>query len=55
MKQMGCPPVDTASITLRLSKEMIALVDDARRNEEDMPTRPEMIRKVLAEWVKDPE
>jgi hypothetical protein len=55
MKKMGRPPVDTASITLRLHKDMIALIDDARRKEEDIPTRPEMIRRVLEAWAASKE
>nr|WP_281983494.1 hypothetical protein [Thalassorhabdomicrobium marinisediminis] len=30
---------------------MIASLDDARRNEADLPTRPEMIRRILAAWA----
>lgn len=55
MKKMGRPPVDTASITLRLHKDMIALIDNARRKEEDIPTRPEMIRRVLEAWAASEE
>lgn len=47
--RMGRPPVDTAPITLRLPREMIELLDNRRRDEPDLPTRPEMIRRILAD------
>jgi metal-responsive CopG/Arc/MetJ family transcriptional regulator len=38
-------------VTLRLPEEMIAAVDERRRSEPDIPTRQEMIRRILAEWM----
>ncbi|MFY0624092.1 MAG: hypothetical protein JXQ89_20600 [Pelagimonas sp.] len=52
---MAPPKKDTEAITLRLHKDMIALIDDARRKEEDIPTRPEMIRRVLEVWAASKE
>ena len=43
----------TEALTLRLSKDMLKIIDDARREEEDLPTRPEMIRRVLESWSVD--
>lgn len=48
MKKMGRPKSDTEAVTLRLSKTAIEAVDEARRSEPDLPTRPEMIRRILA-------
>lgn len=45
----GRPRVDSEAITLRLPRAMIDAIDDARRMEKDLPTRPEMIRRVLAQ------
>lgn len=45
--RMGRPPVDTAAITLRLPRDMIEAIDNRRREEPDLPTRPEMIRRLL--------
>ncbi|WP_231564838.1 hypothetical protein [Paracoccus halophilus] len=32
---------------MRLPREMIEAIDDRRREEPDLPTRPEMIRRLL--------
>ena len=50
MTKMGRPRTETEALTLRLSKDMLKIIDDARREEEDLPTRPEMIRRVLKAW-----
>jgi hypothetical protein len=50
MTKMGRPRTETEALTLRLSKDMLKIIDDARREEEDLPTRPEMIRRVLEAW-----
>ncbi len=47
---MAPPKKDTEALTLRLQRDLIALIDDARRQEEDIPTRPEMIRRILDAW-----
>jgi Arc/MetJ-type ribon-helix-helix transcriptional regulator len=44
---MAPPKKDTDPMTLRLSREMIDWLDDLRRQEKDLPTRPEMIRRLL--------
>jgi metal-responsive CopG/Arc/MetJ family transcriptional regulator len=49
-KLLAPPKKDTEALTLRISRELIAHIDEARRAEEDLPTRPEMIRRVLQEW-----
>jgi Arc/MetJ-type ribon-helix-helix transcriptional regulator len=54
-KKMGRPRTDTEAITLRLSREMIQAVDDRRKLEDDLPTRPEMIRRALAQWLEGTE
>lgn len=46
-KKIGRPSVDTEAVTLRLSKDTIQKIDDWRRFESDMPTRPEAIRRLL--------
>jgi metal-responsive CopG/Arc/MetJ family transcriptional regulator len=50
MKKMGRPPVDTEAVTVRLPRELIAALDDARREDPEMPTRQEVIRRVLVTW-----
>lgn len=49
---MAPPKKDTEALTLRLPREMIAQIDAFRRDEEDIPTRPEMIRRMLQDWLE---
>jgi len=49
----GRPKLDTEAVNLRLPREMIEAIDDLRRAETDMPTRPEMIRRCLTQWLDD--
>lgn len=51
-KKMGRPKLDTEAVTLRLPREMIEALDERRRLEADLPTRPEMIRRLLAETLE---
>jgi hypothetical protein len=44
---MGRPPTDTEAINLRLPTNIITQIDALRREEADIPTRPEMIRRLL--------
>ena len=48
-KKRGRPRVDTESVHMRLPRELISAIDDRRRHEEDLPTRPEMIRRLLSD------
>ena len=48
----GRPPVDTAAVMVRMPVEMIAAIDKLRREEEDLPTRPEMIRRLVEKSLK---
>ncbi|PRA86940.1 hypothetical protein CQ054_07010 [Ochrobactrum sp. MYb29] len=43
----GRPAVDTEAVNLRLSRDIIQALDDFRRAEEDIPNRPEGIRRIL--------
>ncbi len=52
MKSRGRPKADTQPVMVRLHSDLIALLDDARRREEDIPTRPEMIRRILDAWTR---
>ena len=49
---MAPPRKDTEAVNLRLSREIIEAIDDQRRQEKDLPTRPEMIRRALLEWLR---
>lgn len=49
---MGRPEVDTMPVTIRMEREMIRAIDEYRRTLEDLPTRPEVIRRVMAEFLE---
>jgi hypothetical protein len=45
----GRPTSDTEPVNLRLPRTMIEELDKRRRDQADLPTRPEMIRRLLQE------
>jgi Arc/MetJ-type ribon-helix-helix transcriptional regulator len=49
---MAPPKKDTEAVNLRLPRELIEAIDDRRRLEKDLPTRPEMIRRALVQWLE---
>jgi hypothetical protein len=51
-KKVSRRRVDTEAINLRLPRDMIDAIDDQRRLEPDLPTRPEMIRRALVQWLE---
>ncbi len=51
-KKVNRRRVDTEAINLRLPRGMIDAIDDQRRKEQDLPTRPEMIRRALVQWLE---
>lgn len=59
MTKFGRPKTDTKGVMVRIPEDMLQSIDDARRHEADVPTRPEMIRRILTDWFeqrsKDPE
>jgi len=48
---MAPPKKDTHGVMLRLERTMIDALDALRRQEPDIPTRPEMIRRLLAKQL----
>lgn len=49
---MAPPKKDTEAVNLRLPRDLIDALDDRRRMEKDLPTRPEMIRRALTQWLE---
>ena len=47
----GRPEVDSMAINTRMQMDLVRRLDDARRREEDLPNRPEMIRRILEDWL----
>lgn len=48
----GRPPVDTEAVNLRLPRDFLDALDGFRRSEDDLPTRPEAIRRALSDWLR---
>lgn len=47
----GRPAVDTEPVNLRLPREMLDAIESYRREQPDIPTRPEAIRQMLSDWL----
>lgn len=47
--KMGRPRTDSEPVMIRMQPAMIAAIDEYRRTLEDLPTRPEVIRRILAD------
>lgn len=52
MKKIGRPTKDTEQVTVRLPVETIAAIDAQRKKQDDLPSRPEMIRRMLDDWLR---
>lgn len=50
-KKMGRPIAGTEPVMIRMTRDMIAALDEHRRLAEDLPTRPELIRRIVAQWL----
>jgi hypothetical protein len=44
-------PVDTEAITVRMSSAALKVLDDWRRRQDDLPDRPEAIRRLVEQAV----
>ncbi|MBO9432166.1 ribbon-helix-helix protein, CopG family [Sulfitobacter sp. R18_1] len=55
MVKKGRPPVDSSGIMLRLHNDIIKKIDNLRKEEDDLPTRPEMIRRMIRDWIENNE
>jgi len=48
----GRPPVDTEPVNVRLPRDSITALDDWRRQQPDLPTRPEAVRRLIDEALR---
>jgi hypothetical protein len=48
----GRPPVDTEAVNVRLPVVSIKEIDDWRRKQDDLPGRPEAIRRLVEIGLK---
>ena len=46
-KKRGRPSVDTEAVNVRMSVETLSRLDNWRRQEDDLPSRPEAIRRLV--------
>jgi Arc/MetJ-type ribon-helix-helix transcriptional regulator len=51
MAKLGRPKLDTEPVTIRMDRQMLKAIDDYRRLQEDLPSRPEVVRSVMTEWL----
>lgn len=50
-KKMGRPQADTEPVMIRMSRNMIREIDEYRRTLDDLPTRPEIVRRAVEEFL----
>jgi AMMECR1 domain-containing protein len=43
----GRPPVDTEAVNVRMAVDVLKFIDDWRRKQDDLPGRPEAIRRLV--------
>ena len=53
MVKTGRPKKDTEQICTRFEIEDVRALDELRKAEDDLPSRPEMLRRVLSRYVKE--
>jgi metal-responsive CopG/Arc/MetJ family transcriptional regulator len=51
-KKMGRPPAGTEPVMVRMTHEMVQAIDEYRRTADDLPTRPEVIRRAVETYLK---
>lgn len=49
----GRPAVDTEPVNLRLPRNVLDAIEKFRREQDQIPTRPEAIRTMLVSWLID--
>ena len=52
MAQRGRPKTDTSAVLVRLHKSMLDALDAECEKRSDNPSRPELIRRILADWIE---
>lgn len=48
----GRPPVESEAVTVRMAAEPLGNLDDWRRKQDDLPGRPEAIRRLVEIGLK---
>ncbi len=52
---LGRPPKDSHNVMVRLPRTMIEALDRLRAEKPEHPSRPEMIRRIVSDWLVDNE
>lgn len=52
MARPGRPAVDTEGVTVRFDRAMLQAIDEVRRQADDLPSRPEVVRRAVADWLE---
>jgi hypothetical protein len=50
--KMGRPPVDSEAVNVRMARDALETIDNWRRKQEDLPGRPEAIRRLVELGLK---
>jgi hypothetical protein len=48
----GRPPVESEAVTVRMTTDALRTLDDWRRKQDDLPGRPEAIRRLVEIGLK---
>jgi len=52
MARPGRPAVDTEGVTVRFDRATLQAIDEVRRQADDLPSRPEVVRRAVADWLE---
>ena len=50
---MAKPTRDTLAVLVRFPRPMIEALDRLRMEKPEQPTRPEMIRRIVSDWLQE--
>jgi hypothetical protein len=51
-KPLGRPTVNTEPLTVRMTHEILIAIDAVRRDISRIPSRPEIVRLAVSDWLK---
>jgi metal-responsive CopG/Arc/MetJ family transcriptional regulator len=52
-RRIGRPPVDTEALTVRMAVAVLKEIDNWRRRQEDLPGRPEAVRRLVEQALRE--
>lgn len=53
MARMGRPKTDTKAVLVRFPEATLEDIDEIRRQDRDLPSRPEVIRQIVHLWLAE--